>query len=505
MAGLLKRDELMSIMIHFSNITKQFPGNKALDDVDFSVEKGEIHALLGENGAGKSTLLNILHGIYPDYDGEVEIDGSKVNFKNANDAIEYGIAKVHQEVNLVTELTVGQNIALGYEPAKKGLIDYEAMYEKTDGILEKLGCRFRSRDRVNSLSTGEMQMILIAKALFHNARIISFDEPTSALTDREVDRLLQLIMELKAQGITILYITHRLDEVYAIADRASILRDGKYICTLQIKETKKDELIRHMVGRDVSAYAVRNQELCSSEEVVLKVESLCKNGVFEDISFELHRGEILSFAGLVGSKRTDVMRAIFGADSYTSGSVYIHGKKAEIRTPKDALRYSLGLIPENRKTQGFVKNFNNAVNMALASMDRFCSRGFVNEKKILENCMYYTGEMNLHPADPEYLTEALSGGNAQKVIIAKWMTTDADIIIFDEPTKGIDVGAKAEIYRLMEELVARGKSIIMVSSELPEVIGMSDRVIVMREGRIMGELGRKELNEEIIMKFAMGG
>lgn len=495
----------MATAIHFSNITKQFPGNKALDSVDFTVDKGEIHALLGENGAGKSTLLNIFHGIYPDYDGSVEIDGQKIAFKNANDAIEFGIAKVHQEVNLVTELTVGQNIALGYEVTKRFLVDYETMYKKTDTILEKLGCRFRSRDKVTSLSTGEMQMILIAKALFHNARIISFDEPTSALTDREVDRLLKMIMELKSQGITILYITHRLDEVFAIADRASILRDGKYITTLKIRETSKEELIRYMVGRDVSAYAVRNCSLCAAEEVVLEVQDLCSNGVFEHISFKLHKGEILSFAGLVGSKRTDVMRAIFGADPYTSGTVYIKGEKTEIRTPKDALRYSLGLIPENRKTQGFVKNFSNSGNMALAAMDKFCKNGFVNAQKIHDNCMYYTGQMNLHPADPDYLTESLSGGNAQKVIIAKWMTTDVDIIIFDEPTKGIDVGAKAEIYRLMEELVASGKAIIMVSSELPEVIGMSDRVMVMREGKITGVLNHDELNEEIIMKFAMGG
>lgn len=495
----------MAIMIHFSNITKQFPGNKALDSVDFTVGKGEIHALLGENGAGKSTLLNILHGIYVDYDGSVEIEGQKVAFKNANDAIEFGIAKVHQEVNLVTELTVGQNIALGYEITKGFFVNYDAMYKKTDVILEKLGCKFKSKDRVTSLSTGEMQMILIAKALFHNARIISFDEPTSALSDREVNRLLKIIMELKSQGITILYITHRLDEVFAIADRASILRDGNYITTLNRRETSKEEMIRYMVGRDVSAYAVRKKPRCVSGEIVLKVKDLCKAGVFEHISFELHRGEILSFAGLVGSKRTDVMRAIFGADPYTKGEISIKGKKAEIKMPKDALRYSLGLIPENRKTQGFVKNFTNADNMALASMSRFCMKGFVIKKRILDNCMFYTGEMNLHPADPHYLTENLSGGNAQKVIIAKWMTTDADIIIFDEPTKGIDVGAKAEIYRLMEDLVARGKAIIMVSSELPEVMGMSDRVVVMREGKIRGFLNRDELKEEVIMSFAMGG
>lgn len=495
----------MSTMIHFSKVTKQFPGNKALDEVDFTVEKGEVHALLGENGAGKSTLLNIFHGIYPDYEGKVEIDGKQAAFRNANDAIEFGIAKVHQEVNLVMELTVGQNIALGYEKTKGFLVDYDGMYSRTDEILERLGCKFKSRDRVYGLSTGEMQMIQIAKALFHNARIISFDEPTSALTDREVNRLLDIIRELKANGITILYITHKLDEVFAIADRASILRDGHYINTLEIKKTTKEELIRNMVGRDISAYAVRNKPFCATDEVVLEVKDLCSAGVFEHIDFKLHRGEILSFAGLVGARRTDVMRAVFGADPYTGGEVFIKGKKAVIRTPKDALRYGLGLIPENRKTQGFVKNFNNARNMALAAMDDYSRAGFVDDQKIIDNCLHYTQEMNLHPADPEYLTESLSGGNAQKVIIAKWMTTNADIIIFDEPTKGIDVGAKAEIYRLMEELVAEGKAIIMVSSELPEVIGMSDNVIVMREGRIAGRLNHTELSEEVIMKCAMGG
>lgn len=495
----------MPKMIHFSKITKQFPGNKALDGVDFTVEKGEIHALLGENGAGKSTLLNILHGIIPDYEGAVEIAGKQVVFGSANEAIEFGIAKVHQEVNLVMELSAGQNIALGYETTRGFLVDYDELYKKTDKILKRLGCKFQSRDRVNGLSTGEMQMIQIAKALFHNASVISFDEPTSALTEKEVRRLLELVVELKNNGITILYITHKLDEVFAVADRASILRDGHYIGTMEIQNTTKAELIRNMVGRDISAYAVRNKPLCAAPEIVLEVKDLCSYGLFEHISFTLHKGEILSFSGLVGARRTDVMRAVFGADTYTSGEVLIKGEKVRIKTPQDALRYRIGLIPENRKTQGFVKNFTNAKNMALASLNQFCRLGMVEEQKIRNNCIRYIREMNLQPGDPEYLTERLSGGNAQKVIIAKWMTTDADIIIFDEPTKGIDVGAKAEIYRLMEEMVARGKSIIMVSSELTEVIGMSDRVIVMREGTIAGRLNREELSEEAIMKYAMGG
>lgn len=495
----------MAAMIHFSKITKRFPGNIALDCVDFEIQKGEVHALLGENGAGKSTLLNILHGIYDQYEGEIEIENTRTNFINANDAIEFGIAKVHQEVNLVTDLTVGQNIALGYEPQKGLLIDYTLMYKRTDVILEKLGCNFKSSDRIDSLSTGEMQMILIAKALFHSAKIISFDEPTSALTDKEVDRLFEIIKELKEQGITILYITHRLDEVFRIADRASILRDGKYICTLKVKEVSKEVLIRNMVGRDVSAFAVRNKPLCATKEAALEVSKLESHGVFSDISFKVYKGEILSFAGLIGAKRTDVMRTIFGADAKTGGQIKVNGKEVVIKTPKQALKYGIALIPENRKTQGFVNNLTNAENMALASMDKFTNGMFVNEGKIKNNCEYYIEQMNLQPNDPEYQTDSLSGGNAQKVIIAKWLTANPDIIIFDEPTKGIDVGAKAEIYRLMEDMAAEGKAIIMVSSELPEVIGMSDRVIVMREGRIVGELSRNELNEESILHYAMEG
>lgn len=492
-------------MIHFTEITKRFPGNTALDHVDFGIQKGEVHALLGENGAGKSTLLNILHGIYSQYEGNIVIEGEKVNFKNANDAIESGIAKVHQEVSLVTELTVGQNIALGYEPRKGFLIDFNAMYAKTDEILVRLGCRFKSVDKVNSLSTGEMQMILIAKALFHNAKIISFDEPTSALTDKEVERLLKIILELKENGITILYITHRLDEVFQIADRASILRDGRYVCTLNIADVSRQELIQNMVGRDVSAFAVRKKALCATKEVALEVQHLESHGIFKDISFKVHKGEILSFAGLVGAKRTDVMRAIFGADPLHGGRILIHGKEVAIKTPVQALENRIALIPENRKTQGFVKNFSNAQNIALASMDKFIPGVFIDYGKIKENCEYYIEQMELHPDDPEYRTDSLSGGNAQKVIIAKWMTTNPDVIIFDEPTKGIDVGAKAEIYRLMEEMAASGKAIIMVSSELPEVIGMSDRVMIMREGRIVGELSRSETTEEQILHLAMEG
>lgn len=489
--------------IAFEHITKIFPGVKALEDVSFHVEPGEVHALLGENGAGKSTLLNILHGVYSQYGGSVSLSGRKVAYTSTSQAIEAGVAKVHQEINLVMELTVAQNISLGYEPRKRGLIDYEKMNRDAGDILERLGCRFRPADLVKTLSTGEMQMIGIAKALYHNASIISFDEPTTALTNKETEHLFQIIRELKQKGITILYVSHKLDEIFEIADRATVLRDGRYIGTHEIGRITKEQLIRSMVGRDVSSYAVRLAPPCIREEVLLQAEGLCSS-MFEDVSFTLHRGEILGFAGLVGSGRTDIMRAIFGADPLRSGKIFIRGKQVRIRRPEQALAHGIGLLPENRKSQGFVRLMSNADNMGLASLKRFTKWLLLNHKSKRQNCLFYMDQMALTPRNPDYLVSNLSGGNQQKVVLSKWLSTGADILIFDEPTKGIDVGAKADIYRLMEDLVDKGKAIIMVSSELPEVIGMSDRVIVMHEGRMAATLSRTELSEETILKYAMG-
>jgi ribose transport system ATP-binding protein len=491
--------------IEFKNVSKNFSGHKALDSVSFTIFQGEVHALLGENGAGKSTLLNILHGVYSEYDGDVCINGEKVNFDNVHDAIKLGIAKVHQEVSVIPELTVGQNITLGCEPKKGMFVDYKELHKQTDEILKRLKCKFKSTDLAGTLSTGEMQMLSIAKALFHKVKVISFDEPTAALSDNEVNTFFTIINELKNNGITIIYVSHRLNEIFKIADRASILRDGKYICTYDVESITRENLIQRMVGRDVSAFAVRNKPYCAKDEIVLDVKNLTKDGVFYDISFNLRKGEILGFAGLVGSKRTDVVRAIFGADVRTGGDIYVRGEKANINTPSDALKYGIGLIPENRKTQGFIKMMTNANNVGLASMKKFTHKGFLHYKEIIENCQHFISQINLNPKDPMYITENLSGGNQQKVIIAKWLSTNADILIFDEPTKGVDVGAKAEIYRLMEELLEQGKSIIMVSSELTEIIGMSDRVMVMREGHLISELQCSELSEERVLHFAMEG
>jgi len=495
----------MDNIIEFRHITKRFPGSLALNDVSFSVKRGEVHALLGENGAGKSTLLNILHGVYSTYEGEFQVDGKTMNFYSAHDALEYGIAKVHQEVSVVEDLTAGQNIALGIEPRNKlGLIDFAEMYRRTDAILEKLGCRYKSSDLASTLSVGEKQMILIAKALLHNAKIISFDEPTAALTDRETERLFAIINELKENGITILYVTHRMAEVAKIVDRATVLRDGKYIETYEMAATTRDMLIHSMVGRDISAFAVRNHPNLFTDEIVLDVKQL-SGEKFHDVSFALHKGEIFSFSGLIGAGRTEVMRVLFGADKKLNGTIMLKGREVTMKSPEHAMEQGISLIPENRKTQGFVHVFDNSMNIAIASMKKFRKFIFTDHKAVRENCEKYIKVMRLSPPDPEYMTTNLSGGNQQKVIVAKWLTTDSEVLIFDEPTKGIDVGAKAEIYALMEELASQGKAIIMVSSELPEVIGMSDRVAVMRGGELVKILQREELSEETILHYAMEG
>lgn len=492
--------------ISFLHITKRFPGQKALDDVSFGVRKGEVHALCGENGAGKSTLLNILHGMFPASEGTVSIDGQEVRFANAYDAIRYGIAKVHQEINVIPELTVAQNILLGCEITNGPLLDRAKMERETQKLLDRLGCNFAASDKMRFLSTGKKQMVQIAKALYLNAKVISFDEPTSSLSNTEVRTLFKIIEDLRAQGITVLYISHKMDEIFEICDRATVLRDGKYVTTLDLAGATEEDLVQSMVGRDVSMFAQRvKPSPANRSRVVLEAEGLTGEKGFRDISFSLHQGEILGFFGLVGAMRTETMRGIFGADRLTGGTVRHNGKPVSCASPFAAVREGIGLIPENRKEEGFVSNLTNGDNIALACLKRFQGRMFVNPKKKYDNAKRIGGRVGLVPNDPEFMTAFLSGGNAQKVILAKWLSTDVDVLILDEPTKGIDIGAKAEIYKLMEEMLEEGKSIILISSELTEVMGMSDRIIVMREGRIAGELDRPEFAEERIIALAVGG
>jgi ribose transport system ATP-binding protein len=492
--------------IEFIDITKKFPGQYALRGITFNVKKGEIHSILGENGAGKSTLLNVLHGVVGQTSGEIKIDGETVDFFDAHDAIKYGIAKVHQEISIVPEMRVYENVMLGAELTKSGFLDKKEMIKQTQAILETLKSNFKATDKVATLSAAQKQMIQVAKALQMKAKIVSFDEPTSSLSKNEEETLFEIIKDLKQKGITILYISHKLDEIFRICDRTTVLRDGKYVGSYDISEITKEKLIQNMVGRDVNSFAVRHKpSRVVKDKIVLEVKNLKGSTGFKEVSFNLKKGEILGFFGLVGAGRTEVMRAIFGADPIHEGDIYLHNRKIHRSSPSKSIKNGLGLLPENRKEQGFVKYLNNADNIALASIKKYEKFKFVNKKKKYDNAINIGKVVKLMPNDPDFITTQLSGGNAQKVVVAKWLSTDADIIIFDEPTKGIDIGAKAEIYKLMESIVEQGKSIIMVSSELPEIIGMSDRLEIMREGHIVAELERKEFNEQSILTSALEG
>lgn len=476
-----------------------------LKDISFSIEPGEVHALLGENGAGKSTLLNILHGIYTEYEGDVELFGQKVHFKNPNDAIMNGkISKVHQETNVVKDLSVGENVALGHEPSKAGFVSRKKLNQAVDTILEQLGCSFRSETKAYQLSAGEMQMLAIARALYYDSKVISLDEPTSSLSIKETENLFNVIRELKKRGITILYVSHRLEEIFQICDRATILRDGMLIATLDVDKTNRAELIRPMVGRDVDALANRTKPCMATDEVILKVEDF-RGEKFSHINFELHRGEILGFSGLVGAGRTELMRAVCGIDPKKSGRLYLHGKEMHFRNSSDALKNGIGILPEDRKTQGFLNLSTNIENVAISSLEKYMSGIFVDEGKKRKNCEDYIQKLDIHPPKADILTANMSGGNQQKVIIARWLSTNVDVLIFDEPTKGVDVGARVEIYRLIEEFVEQGKAAIVISSDMPEVLGLSDRIVVMYEGRKTGEIEREMFSEELAMEYAIGG
>lgn len=495
----------MSEYIEFRNISKSFGKVEVLHNVSFSIKKGEIHALLGENGAGKSTLLNIFHGVYQDYSGEIFYQNEQVKFKSVFEANHAGIAKVHQEINLVNELTVGENIALGQEDVKGIFVDRNKIDEKSNRILDELGCSFNSRTKVNKLTAGEKQMVLIAKALYSNANTISFDEPTAALSSNEIDHFFSIIEKLKANGVTILYVSHRLAEIFRLCDRVSVFLDGKFIDTYDAKTISKKELIYSMVGRDVEMFAQRKLPKLYTEEVAIKVENLNKDEIFRDINFEVRKGEIFGFYGLVGSKRTDVVRALFGAEEYVKGDIYINGKKRKIKSPNDAIKYGIGLVPEERKSQGFIKVFNNGENITVTDLDRYVNYALINDKKKFASSETFINKLNVNPRDCKRKTSTLSGGNQQKVVIAKWLHRNSDILILDEPTKGIDVGAKEEIYNLLEELASKGKAIIIVSSELPEIVGLCDTVLVMSEGKQVALLQDDLINEHEILRYALGG
>jgi ribose transport system ATP-binding protein len=486
-------------------ITKRYPGVTALDNVDFEVMPGEVHALVGENGAGKSTLMKILAGADVKDSGQILIGGEEVHITTPQEAMRLGISIIYQEFNLVPYMNAAENIFLGREPMSKvpGIVDFRRMYAEAERVISELGVRLDVRVPVNQLSVAQQQMVEIAKATSRSARIIAMDEPSATLTEHELENLFSLIRRLRADGVSIIYISHRLDEIFRIADRVTVLRDGKFIATKPVSETSREEIIRMMVGRELKD-TIPKKEVAHGD-VVLEVKGLNRSGVIHDISFAVRRGEILGIAGLVGAGRTEVARAIFGADPIDSGEILLEGKPVTIRSPKDAIRLGIGLMTEDRKALGLILGMAVRENVTLANLDPLSRLGFVSRRKEQEVTNRFVEDLMIKTPSIEQAVQNLSGGTQQKVVLAKWLFTQSKVLIFDEPTRGIDVGAKTEIYQLMNRLAEQGVGIIMISSELPEILGMSDRILVMHDGRIVGELSREEATQEKIMFLATGG
>lgn len=490
------------LVLQMKNVKKYFPGVKALDGVDFDLMHGEVHAILGENGAGKSTLIKILTGIYSIDEGDIVIKGAEVKIKSVNDARAQHIAAIHQELCLVPHVTVARNIFLGRElKTKLGTMDDRTMNRQTQELLDSLGMNIDAESLVVNYSIAQQQLIEIAKALSLNAEIVIMDEPTSSLTEKEVNMLFDTIRRLKAQGTSIIYISHRMDELFEISDRVTVLRDGQYIGTRVTAQATREELVAMMVGRTLNEFYVKDST--PSDETCLEVKNFTKAGLFEDVSFDVKKGEILGFSGMVGAGRTEVARAIFGVDKRDGGEIMLGGKKLSIKRPKDAIDAGIVLIPENRKEQGLVLVNSVRFNITIAILNRFLKFISWNRKKEEKLTQESIDSLNIRTPNLEQLVFNLSGGNQQKVVIARWLARNPKVLIMDEPTRGVDVGAKAEIYNIMNELVKTGVSIIMISSELPEIINMSDRVAVMREGRLVGLLDKEDISQEKIMSFAV--
>ena len=490
------------VILTMKGIDKSFPGVHALDHVDLEVRKGEVHALMVEYGAGKSTLMKVLTGIYSKDAGTITFEGREVEFTNPREAQDAGIVIVHQELNMLGHLTVAQNIFIGREFMKGRLIDDKKMNEEARKLFDQLGIDIDPTETMSRLTVGKQQMCEIAKAISHEAKVIIFDEPSAALTEAEIDELFKIIRDLRDRQLGIVYISHRMDEIKVITDRVTVMRDGGYVGTLITKDCTKEDIINMMVGRVIYEDPKTESQVAEDAPVVLKVEHLNAGRMVQDVSFELRKGEILGFSGLMGAGRTETMRALFGADPKQSGDIYVNGEKVDIKTPQDAVKHGIGYLSEDRKRFGIVVDKTVAENSTMASLENYMKGIFIDKKKENEAAQKYVDLLKTKTPGVDQLVVNLSGGNQQKVVIAKWLVRNCDILIFDEPTRGIDVGAKSEIYHLMNELVAEGKSIIMVSSEMTEILRMSDRIIIMCEGRKTGELGIEEATQERIMHAA---
>ncbi|MEK5057276.1 sugar ABC transporter ATP-binding protein [Paenibacillus shunpengii] len=491
--------------IQMKGIHKAFGTNQVLTGVDFDLVEGEVHALMGENGAGKSTLMNILIGLHPRNEGTILIDGKETYFSNPKEAEQFGIAFIHQELNIWPDMTVLENLFIGKElTSKAGFLNTKQMKALAKSQFEKLAVSIPLDQDAGECSVGQQQMIEIAKALMTNAKVIVMDEPTAALTEREIEKLFAVINSLRKQGVSIVYISHRMEEIFTICDRITVMRDGKTVDTKPIPDTSFEEVVRKMVGRELTErYPARNPK---PGEVVLEVKNIGRKDAFDNVSFSVRSGEIVGFSGLMGAGRTEIMRALFGLDSLHSGEMWVRGKKVNIRKPDDAVKHGIGFITEDRKDEGLVLDFSIRENMVLPNLFSFSGKaGLISSKKEKDFVDTLIKRLLIKTESSETAARNLSGGNQQKVVIAKWVGIGPSVLILDEPTRGVDVGAKREIYQLMNELTDRGVAIIMVSSELPEVLGMSDRIIVVHEGQISGELSREEATQEKIMTLATGG
>ncbi len=490
-------------VLEMRQIRKTFPGVVALDGVGFELRKGEVHVLLGENGAGKSTLTKILSGAYQKNSGHIFLNGQEIDIRGPRHARELGIGIIYQELTLVPHLTVAENIFLGREPSSlPGVIDNRKTYRDAQAFLDGLGVDISARSKVTSLGVAQQQMVEVAKALSLDATILIMDEPTSALTEHEIKTLFAVIRRLKEKGVAVVYISHRLEELHEIGDRVTILRDGKYVATRAVKDVSRGELVRMMVNRELTEQFPKQTTRIGEE--ILRVESLTRKGSLNDISFSVRTGEILGIAGLLGSGRTELARAVFGADRVDSGKIYVKGKLQDVRTPRRAILSGIGLLTEDRKTQGLILNLSVRENISLPNLSQICRVGIVSSQKEARIVSPIVQELRVKTPGLEQKVVYLSGGNQQKVVMSKWLLSKAEILFFDEPTRGIDVGSKVEIYQWMNRLTAAGAAIVMISSELPEILGLSDRILVMHLGRIVKEFSRAEATQEEILHYALG-
>lgn len=507
-------EEHMETLVKMEHVTKEFPGVRALDNISFDIRPGEVHILLGENGAGKSTLMKILSGVYQPTSGKIYLKGKEYDYLTPKDSYENGISIIYQELSVINELSILENLFVGKLPSKKvagiSLVDYKLMNEKAKAVLDKVGIKRSPNTMVEDISISEKQQCEIAKALVSNADVIIMDEPTTSLTTSETEHLFKIIHQLKKEGKGIVYISHKMDEIKKIGDRVTVLKDGTYVGTREVKDVSVDDMIKMMVGREIKGtYHNTESEDLSKEPVIFEVKNITrKDNKVEDVSFQLHKGEILGFAGLVGSGRSELMNAIFGAEPKKSGEVFIEGKKVDIKNPYSAIKHGLAMVTENRRETGFLNNFSIKQNISIVPFIKTskCQGliGLVDNKAENEFAAKEKADMNIKCRDVEQNITELSGGNQQKVILGKWMAAESKIIIFDEPTKGIDVGSKSEIYVLMRRLASQGKGVVMVSSELPELLSVCDRICVFRDGKIRMTYDIAEATEENIVKTSTG-